>query len=171
MTAFTIDYRPLIAQWQHGALLRWGLQLDQQIAAGLNVQRYGDLPRWLQALQDLPPLHADSIHLDASRVGASSRATPDAGTIEQLKDALRRLHPWRKGPFELFGVHIDTEWRSDWKWERVQHAIDPLTGRTVLDVGCGSGYHCWRMLGAGAAQVIGIAGWNRPSGSSDTPSA
>ncbi|WP_286807407.1 DUF1698 domain-containing protein, partial [Marinimicrobium sp. UBA4209] len=26
----------------------------------------------------------------------------------------------------------------------------------VLDVGCGNGYHCWRMLGAGASRVIGI---------------
>ena len=26
----------------------------------------------------------------------------------------------------------------------------------MLDVGCGSGYHCWRMLGEGAAEVIGI---------------
>ncbi len=66
------------------------------------------------------------------------------------------LHPWRKGPFELFGVHIDTEWRSDWKWERLQDAIAPLEGRKVLDIGCGSGYHCWRMRGAGASLVAGI---------------
>ena len=26
----------------------------------------------------------------------------------------------------------------------------------VLDVGCGNGYHCWRMLGAGAKMVVGI---------------
>jgi len=26
----------------------------------------------------------------------------------------------------------------------------------VLDIGCGSGYHCWRMRGAGAELVIGI---------------
>ncbi len=26
----------------------------------------------------------------------------------------------------------------------------------MLDVGCGSGYHCWRMLGDGASEVIGI---------------
>ncbi|MBP6682857.1 MAG: tRNA 5-methoxyuridine(34)/uridine 5-oxyacetic acid(34) synthase CmoB, partial [Halioglobus sp.] len=48
------------------------------------------------------------------------------------------------------------EWRSDWKWDRLAPAIDDLAGRRVLDVGCGSGYHCWRMLGAGAAEVIGI---------------
>ena len=34
--------------------------------------------------------------------------------------------------------------------------ISPLTERTVLDVGCGSGYHMWRMLGAGARLVVGI---------------
>ena len=56
----------------------------------------------------------------------------------------------------MFGVHIDTEWRSDWKWERLQQSIDSLQGRRVLDVGCGSGYHCWRMRGDGAAEVIGI---------------
>ena len=66
------------------------------------------------------------------------------------------LHPWRKGPFELCGLHVDTEWRSDWKWERLAGAIAPLQGRRVLDVGCGNGYHCWRMLGAGAAEVIGV---------------
>src|SRR5699024_5046582 len=31
-----------------------------------------------------------------------------------------------------------------------------LSGKTVLDVGCGSGYHMWRMLGAGAQLVVGI---------------
>src|SRR5690606_10840368 len=29
-------------------------------------------------------------------------------------------------------------------------------GRTVLDVGCGNGYHAWRMVGGGAELVIGI---------------
>jgi tRNA (mo5U34)-methyltransferase len=66
------------------------------------------------------------------------------------------LHPWRKGPFDLFGVHIDTEWRSDWKWDRLGSGIDSLQSRRVLDVGCGSGYHCWRMAGDGAREVIGI---------------
>lgn len=76
--------------------------------------------------------------------------------MNELTELFKKFHPWRKGPFDLFGIHIDTEWRSDWKWDRVKDHIQELRGRTVLDVGCGSGYHCWRMRGAGAELVIGI---------------
>jgi len=69
---------------------------------------------------------------------------------------LKTFHPWRKGPYHLHGIHIDTEWRSDWKWDRLLPHISPLKNRSVLDVGCGNGYHMWRMLGEGAHQVIGI---------------
>jgi tRNA (mo5U34)-methyltransferase len=69
---------------------------------------------------------------------------------------LKQLMPWRKGPFTLHGLHIDTEWRSDWKWDRVLPHLAPLQHRMVLDVGCGSGYHLWRMRGAGAEFVVGI---------------
>ena len=151
-----IDYSPLIDRWRGGDLDAWAQLLPEQIARGLSTQRYGDLPRWLQVLQDLPSLTADDIALAGPHVGAHSKPEPAAADIEQLRAGLQELHPWRKGPFELFGVQIDTEWRSDWKWDRLADAIDQLQGRRVLDVGCGSGYHCWRMLGAGAAEVIGI---------------
>ena len=151
-----IDYQPLIERWRGGDLDRWAQELEQQIARGLSQQRYGDLPRWLRVLADLPPLPAGRVQLDQPRVGASSDTPLDEATTHQLRAALQGLHPWRKGPFELFGVPIDTEWRSDWKWERLCNGIDSLRGRRVLDVGCGNGYHCWRMLGSGAAQVIGI---------------
>ena len=151
-----INYQPLIERWQDSELERWAQVLEQQIDRGLSHKRYGDLAGWLQALEDLPSLPVESIHLDAARVGANSAQPVDESVLAQLRDALQRLHPWRKGPFDLFGIHIDTEWRSDWKWDRLRTDIDPLQGRRVLDVGCGSGYHCWRMLGDGAAEVIGI---------------
>ncbi len=151
-----IDYQALIDRWQGGAMDAWAQLLPEQLAAGLSPQRYGDLPRWLQILADLPDIAPDHIRLDRARVGADCNATPEPATIALLREGLQGLHPWRKGPFELFGIHIDTEWRSDWKWDRLAHAIDDLEGRRVLDVGCGSGYHCWRMAGAGAAEVIGI---------------
>ena len=151
-----IDYQPLVAHWADSELAPWGALLAGQIEQGLSHQRYGDLTRWLQVLEELPDLQADHIQLDRARVGASCQQPLPDPARECLRDCLMGLHPWRKGPFELFGVHIDTEWRSDWKWDRLQRGIDPLPGRRVLDVGCGSGYHCWRMLGEGAAEVIGI---------------
>lgn len=76
--------------------------------------------------------------------------------LSELKQQLKQLMPWRKGPYHLQGVDIDTEWRSDFKWQRIQPHIQPLQGKTVLDVGCGNGYHSWRMHGMGAELVIGI---------------
>ena len=40
--------------------------------------------------------------------------------------------------------------------DRVAPHISSLKDRNALDVGCGSGYHMWRMLGEGANNVIGI---------------
>jgi tRNA (mo5U34)-methyltransferase len=74
---------------------------------------------------------------------------------EKLAELLMAFHPWRKGPLNLGGVTIDTEWRSDWKWARIAPHVD-LEGATVLDVGCGNGYFGWRMLGQGARCVVGI---------------
>jgi len=151
-----MDYRPLIDRWRGGELDRWAQALPEQLEAGLSPRRHGDLPRWLEALESLPPVEVAEIRLDSARVGATAARALDDATLQRLRDGLMTLHPWRKGPFELFGLHIDTEWRSDWKWDRLEGCIDPLAGRRVLDVGCGSGYHCWRMAGAGAAEVIGI---------------
>lgn len=117
--------------------------------------RHGDFQRWLQALQGLPDLDPLSYELRTGlRVGEASQL--DAPDRERLRSTLMHLHPWRKGPLELFGLVIDTEWRSDWKWDRVLPHLSPLAGRRVLDVGCGNGYHCWRMAGQGAGFVLGV---------------
>jgi len=119
------------------------------------ILKHGDLKRWRDGFDVLPGIIPSAIHLNAStiKIGAPADTSMPAPMIES---ALKQMHPWRKGPFELFGVHIDTEWRSDWKWDRLKDAMTPLAGRTVLDVGCGSGYHLWRMLGAGAELALGI---------------
>ena len=151
-----IDVAALQQRWESGPLAPLAQALPQRVEAGLSVQRYGDLPRWRDAVRALPDLSADGVHLDLPCIRVGSAGAANAGEREALEASLRALHPWRKGPYELFGVHIDTEWRSDWKWDRLSRHIAPLAGRRVLDVGCGNGYHCWRMRGAGAAEVIGI---------------
>ncbi|MCB1616080.1 MAG: tRNA 5-methoxyuridine(34)/uridine 5-oxyacetic acid(34) synthase CmoB [Pseudomonadales bacterium] len=149
---YDVLYRQL---GQHG-LSAWLANLPATIDANFNTRRWGDIPRWLQALEALPPFKPSHIDLDKARITIGKTADITAEQQQALKQTLKLLHPWRKGPFDVFGIHIDTEWRSDWKWDRIKNHIAPLQGKSVLDVGCGSGYHCWRMAGAGAALVIGI---------------
>ena len=104
---------------------------------------HGDLPRWQAALPSTVP----GWRIDRGVLVAGE--TPDRSP----ESPLRELIPWRKGPLRLGGVAIETEWRSDWKWDRIAPHVD-LDGRTVLDVGAGNGYFGWRMLDAGAASVL-----------------
>lgn len=134
----------------------WAKVLPGQIQQGLDSRRYGDLAKWIDVVNNLPDLTASSIDLSADKVRAGLASDITDEQRDALQQQLKQLHPWRKGPFELFGIHIDTEWHSDWKWDRLKDHIQPLQGRSVLDVGCGNGYHCWRMKGAGAERVIGI---------------
>lgn len=116
---------------------------------------HGDFPGWIDAINGLPEISPSAVNLDTDtiRIGAASDCS--ASQRATIRQQLQRLLPWRKGPFNLFGLEIDAEWRSDMKWRRLQDSIAPLSGRTVLDVGCGNGYYGWRMLGAGAARVVG----------------
>jgi len=146
-----IALAPLAARLEGSPLASWAASLQAQIDAKLAVG-HGDLPRWRAALDALPALSATRVELQQC---FTLDGVCDEPSRARLRQALLGLSPWRKGPFELFGVHIDTEWRSDWKWQRVAAHLE-LAGQRVLDVGCGNGYYLWRMLGAGAREVIGI---------------
>jgi tRNA (mo5U34)-methyltransferase len=148
------DLQQLQERWANTPLEPWLAELPTQLAQGFSSARYGDIPRWSQALLSLPKIQAKAVNLSSERVGCTGPLSESQR--DQLTTGLQALHPWRKGPFELFGLHIDTEWRSNWKWNRLEGALKDLSQRRVLDVGCGSGYHSWRMLGAGAEEVIGI---------------
>ncbi len=116
---------------------------------------HGDVPRWLDALAQLPALSPDSIDLSAPCLRIGSAVQIDDALRRRISTTLMAFHPWRKGPFCPYGIHLDTEWRSDWKWARLEPRIS-LKGKLVLDVGSGNGYYGWRMLGAGAKRVIAI---------------
>ena len=149
-----IDFGRFYQQIAVGPLAKWLEVLPAQISEWQRENLHGHFRDWYKSLEYLPllePQKLDLLHsVSADRDDISDRHRQG---IEKL---LRNLMPWRKGPYSLYGTDINTEWRSDWKWDRVLPHISSLAGRTVLDVGCGSGYHMWRMIGAGAHLVVGI---------------
>lgn len=150
-----IDYAGLWRRLEATPLSGWHTQLEPRLLQALAPPSHGDLPRWYATLAALPSLTPSSLDLsvDCLRIGIADDISATQRT--QLAQLLHDFHPWRKGPFSLFGIHLDTEWRSDWKWNRLAPHLD-LHGKTVLDVGCGNGYYGWRMIGAGAVLVFGV---------------
>jgi tRNA (mo5U34)-methyltransferase len=148
-------YQSLIDWLPNSPLSVWHNDIAEQINEQLRIERWGDMPSWESCLERLPEIDPLTMNFSES-VTIGDPSLMDKGRRLQLQATLMDLHPWRKGPFNLYGLNIDTEWRSDWKWDRVLPHIESLENKLVLDVGCGNGYHCWRMLGAGAARVIGI---------------
>ena len=131
--------------------------LKEQLAlAGQICSEHGDYPRWNQAFEQLSVYKTDHVDLSLASIQIGDENQTSHDQKQQLKQHLLNLSPWRKGPFDVFGVKIDSEWRSDKKWQRLSSKISPLKGRHVLDIGCGNGYHMLRMLGAGADWVLGI---------------
>ncbi len=142
----------------HGAA---GVRDDWRQALARAAQRiwergHGRLSQWQDALAGLPHLQPCRIDLDEACITIGTAEQIDAAGRQRLVQGLQALHPWRKGPFEWFGVRVDAEWRSDWKWARLAPHLHDLAGRRILDVGCGNGYYCLRMAGAGAGWVLGI---------------
>ncbi len=151
-----IDYSDLFKVLAETRLQTWLPALQAQTETTLDPDRHGDLKKWLQILQALPVVQASSVDFNSAAVTIGASDDCNAATKIEIEQLLRQLQPWRKGPFNIHGIEINTEWRSDLKWNRLAKHIQPLAGRTVLDVGCGSGYHCWRIAGAGAKLSIGI---------------
>ena len=149
-----IDFRPFYQQIATTNLSDWLETLPLQLKEW-ETQTHGDYAKWSKIVDFLPDLHADEIDLKSAV--KSDRTPPlSEGEKQRIIHHLKQLMPWRKGPYHLFGIHVDCEWRSDFKWDRVLPHLAPLQGRTILDVGCGSGYHMWRMVGEGAKMVVGI---------------
>ncbi len=117
---------------------------------------HGDYVRWQLSLEQLSQYATDKFNLSLPAIQIGHEEQLNRVKYKHLKDLLYHFHPWRKGPFNIFGVKINSEWRSDFKWQRLVDKISPLKSRKILDVGCGNGYFMLRMLGEDAETVLGI---------------
>ena len=150
------DIESLKSAMQNTSLESWAEQIDADLQSVLDERLHGDEKRWQAAMDALSEIACDRVDMQSGVITISADHELSDSSRQLLKSQLEAFIPWRKGPFNVHGVFIDTEWRSDWKWQRLEKHITPLDGRIVLDVGCGSGYHAWRMADAGARLVVGI---------------
>ena len=110
-----IDYTGLFDWLKKEDLKSWSDVLSKSLPLNLNVSRWGDLPFWQSSLDELPTIKGTKYNVD-STVSINCKKNITTSEIEKIESCLMNLHPWRKGPFSLFNIQIDSEWRSNLKW-------------------------------------------------------
>lgn len=150
-------YNSFWAQLDDARFDEWKTELPNLIDDALDPEGNGNLPRWLSAFERIQNFQSDqTFDLNSSAITVAQNSGLNSEDKQELENALREFHPWRKGPFSIHDIFIDTEWHSDWKWDRVRPHLAPLQGKSVLDIGCGSGYHLWRMAGEDTKLAVGV---------------
>jgi tRNA (mo5U34)-methyltransferase len=147
-------FSELLSKLSTLGLEQWHYELPSRLGEWEKAARHGNATKWHKLIDKLPKITTQSASLGST----VTLNQPAISEYEQkvFNGLLKQFKPWRKGPYNIFGVDIDTEWRSDFKWDRIAPHISPLANRNVLDVGCGSGYHMWRMLEQQAKCVVGV---------------
>ena len=112
----------------------------------------GNIPKWSQASETIDALTKGKISLKKPYISINN----DSIDSEVLMTELRKLIPWRKGPFMINDLVLESEWDGDMKWQRITRHIKPLENKRVLDVGAGNGYFTIRMAMEGAKRALGI---------------
>lgn len=121
----------------------------------VNQEKKGFL-RYRTPCQELSSFTAQNVTYDGDTVTIGHGEEVDEKQREYILARLRAFMPWRKGPFSIFGIDVDAEWRSERKWQRVLPALPDLQDKVVADIGCNNGYYMFRMAAHNPRLVLGF---------------
>lgn len=121
----------------------------------ISQQKKGFL-RYRRPCEKLRQFTDATVDCSADTVLIGNREQVSEREQRNIHEQLRAFMPWRKGPFSIYGVEIDAEWRSERKWRRLQPFIPDLNGRVIADIGCSNGYYMFRMTPSNPRFVIGF---------------
>lgn len=108
------------------------------------------------ALEDIKQIDTTNLNIsyeDWLTIGEKSDITNKE--YELLTNSAKALIPWRKGPFSLCGLKIDSEWQSNLKYNLLEKYFN-LENKIVADVGCNNGYYMFRMLKEKPKRIVGF---------------
>ncbi len=130
-------------------------ELHQTRQRWINQEKKGFL-RYRTPLQYLSQFNAGHVDCcgDIVTIGKADEISPSEQ--KEIRDRLKEFMPWRKGPFTVFGIDIDAEWRSERKWQRITPKLPDLNGKIIADIGCNNGYYMFRMAASEPELVLGF---------------
>jgi len=121
----------------------------------VNQNKKGFL-RYRTPCEYLQRFKADRVDCSADCITIGNPDEISTDEQKEIKHSLRSFMPWRKGPFSVFGIDIDAEWRSERKWQRIAMELPDLKGKVIADIGCNNGYYMFRMAESEPQLVLGF---------------
>lgn len=112
--------------------------------------------KYRTVLNSLKKYRSSSLDFNSDLVKIGDRAELTDSEFSEIENLCKELVPWRKGPFDLFGIDLDSEWRSDFKWDRLKKSLSSLRGKKILDIGCNNGFFMFKMAQQHPELVLGI---------------
>ncbi len=98
---------------------------------------------WFSQLNKLFELNKD-LHIDyGDWFSVGKKEDISEQEHELILETAKKLIPWRKGPFKIFGLEIDSEWQSNLKYNLIRPHFN-LKDKVVADIGCNNGYYMFR---------------------------
>ncbi len=112
-----------------------------------NIRPYQEAIKALPEYSNVEVILGDRVELQIENL-----SNEEAG---QIKQAALLMKPWRKGPFQINELFIDSEWQSQIKYNLLEPHFD-LKDKIVGDIGCNNGYYLFRMLSQEPKKLIGF---------------
>jgi len=137
-------------------LVRWSESLAEICQQKTTGSEHAQLwNKWMTWLEDFPDPKDCALDASGDTIVIANKNGPlAADDAAKIRERVLELCPWRIGPWDLFGVDLQTEWDSSKKWNRFSESVYFDDAR-VLDVGCNNGYFGWKAIDAGARSVVG----------------
>lgn len=131
------------------------IEIHQEKQRWVNQEKKGFL-RYRNPFTALSQFSAKHVCCDKEIVTIGSSDEVSASDKKIIKNNLQLFIPWRKGPFSVFGVDIDAEWRSERKWQRLAPYLPDLQGKVIADIGCNNGYYMFKMMEYKPKFILGL---------------
>ncbi len=108
------------------------------------------------ALHNIEKINTDNLEISLGDwVSVKCKDKLSTEELQLLETNAKMLIPWRKGPFNLCGLEIDSEWQSNLKYNMLRPYFN-LKDKLVADVGCNNGYYMFRMLEDKPKSLVGF---------------
>ncbi|KLD97227.1 tRNA 5-methoxyuridine(34)/uridine 5-oxyacetic acid(34) synthase CmoB [Aliarcobacter butzleri] len=111
---------------------------------------------WFLQLKEACKIEKSNLKIDyGDWFSIGNRADLSDEEYEIIVQTAKKLIPWRKGPFKIFDLEIDSEWQSNIKYNLIRPYFN-LKDKVVADIGCNNGYYMFRMLEDCPKRLIGF---------------